>query len=188
MKDPGDCRMKWIILPLRRYAQFSGRSRRTEFWAFFLANLVLWIAFIALFVGAVMRLASNGMAEPQIIQAVIGSGISIGLFGLIYLALIIPWLALFVRRLHDIDFSGHWVWIMIGPWLASIVLTTSGAAAAIRGNMNASVLASGAGSALNLIAFLGWLVLMILALLPGAKGVNRFGEDPRGMVSAEVFA
>lgn len=180
--------MKWIIMPLRRYAQFSGRSRRTEFWSFFLANVVLWIVFIALVVGSIMRLASNGMSQPQIIQALLGSGIWIAIFGLIYLALILPWIALFIRRLHDIDFSGHWIWIMIGPWLASIVLTMGGAAAAISGSLNASVLATSVGSALNLIALLGWLILMILALLTGTRGVNRFGEDPRGVVSAEVFA
>lgn len=180
--------MKWIIMPLRRYAQFSGRSRRTEFWAFFLANLALWIVFIALFVVSIMRLASNGMSQPQIMQAVIGSGIWIGLFGLVYLALILPWIALFVRRLHDIDFSGHWIWIMIGPWLAAIIITMGGAAAAVSGKASLSVLASGMGNVLNLVSFLGWLILMILALLTGTRGVNRFGEDPRGMVSAEVFA
>lgn len=180
--------MKWIVLPLRRYAQFSGRSRRTEFWAFFLANLVLWIVVIALFVGSIMRLQSSGLSEQQMIPAVIGSGIWIGLFGLVYLALILPWMALFVRRLHDIDFSGHWIWIMIGPWLTAVVLTMGAGAAAVSGKMNAIILVSGAANVLNLVSLLGWLILMILALLTGTRGPNRFGDDPRGMVSAEVFA
>ena len=114
--------MAWMLLPLRRYARFTGRSRPREYWMFV---LFLVLCFIAL----------------SIIEAVLGLGTSehwarrgnwwvdtgyrtrggplTGLFGL---ATLIPWLAVAVRRLHDSDRSGFWLLILFFPVIGSIVL------------------------------------------------------------------
>lgn len=91
---------------MRRYATFSGRSTRTQFWIFVLVYLVLGI------IGVALDAASEGSAagEPGIFT------------GVIVLAHLIPGLAVSVRRLHDIDRSGWWVLIGLVPLVGPIVM------------------------------------------------------------------
>src|SRR5689334_2064739 len=91
----------WKRVILERYAQFSGRSGRAEYWWFFLANLI--IAFVLGILGRV-----------SVTFAVI--------YGLYGLAIIIPGLAVSVRRLHDINRTGWWVLIALIPLIGAIVL------------------------------------------------------------------
>ena len=50
--------MEWMLMPYRRYANFSGRSRRLEYWMF---HLFFWIVFVGLFiVGAILQTLANG--------------------------------------------------------------------------------------------------------------------------------
>jgi uncharacterized membrane protein YhaH (DUF805 family) len=96
----------WKLVVLERYAKFDGRSRRAEFWWYFLANVIISVVF-------------------NIIDAVIGSGMGagIGILGFIYsLAVLIPGLAVAVRRLHDTDKSGWWLLIALIPLVGLIVL------------------------------------------------------------------
>jgi uncharacterized membrane protein YhaH (DUF805 family) len=96
----------WKKVVLENYANFDGRARRAEFWWYFLANLLISIVF-------------------NIIDAVIGLGLGggIGVLGLIYsLAVLVPGLAVGVRRLHDTDKSGWWLLIGLIPIVGIIVL------------------------------------------------------------------
>jgi len=77
----------WATLPLKKYADFTGRASRKEFWLFF---LLLLLAFIA---GAII---STPMGEEAL-------G---GIIALIMLSTLVPSLALTVRRFHDQDKSG----------------------------------------------------------------------------------
>lgn len=88
--------MHWYIDVLKKYAVFSGRARRKEYWMFFLFNLI--IAFVIGFVA--------GFTE-----AVIGAGNTLSTAaGTIYnLAVFIPSIAVAVRRMHDIGRSGWWI-------------------------------------------------------------------------------
>ena len=99
--------MQWYITALKRYADFSGRSRRKEFWLFilfhFLVSLILNVIGIAIDMQLQIGLA---MALP-------------GLYGL---ATIIPALAVTVRRLHDINRTGWWILIGFVPAIGAIVL------------------------------------------------------------------
>lgn len=91
---------------MQKYADFSGRARRSEYWYFFLFNLILGI------------LAS-------IIDTILGTRGSsgIGLIGgLISLALLLPGLAVGARRLHDTSRSGWWLLIGLIPIIGAIVL------------------------------------------------------------------
>ncbi|HEX7381690.1 MAG TPA: DUF805 domain-containing protein, partial [Nevskiaceae bacterium] len=90
--------MKWFMLALRRYAQFSGRSQRAEYWYFVLFYVVIY---------AVLRIVDGGVGS-------LGSGHSMGvLAGLFVLATFIPSWAVCVRRLHDTNRSGWWVLISL---------------------------------------------------------------------------
>ncbi|QMW23810.1 DUF805 domain-containing protein [Sandaracinobacteroides saxicola] len=97
--------------PLRRYADFRGRSRRQEYWLFSLFLVVIY-AFVALVGTLVSPPGPNG--EP--------GGVFIALVGILALAFFIPSLAVAVRRLHDTDRSGWWYLIGLVPLIGSIVL------------------------------------------------------------------
>jgi uncharacterized membrane protein YhaH (DUF805 family) len=91
--------MNWYLAAFKKYAQFSGRSRRTEFWMFFLFN------FIA---AAILGVLDNLVGT---------NGILAGVYGLIVL---IPGLALNIRRLHDLNKSGGFIFINLIPLVGSI--------------------------------------------------------------------
>jgi uncharacterized membrane protein YhaH (DUF805 family) len=95
--------MNWYLEVLKKYATFSGRARRTEYWMFTLISTV-----IAIVLGVIdTQLAKYGF----------------GVLGPIYsLAVLIPGLAVAVRRLHDTGRSGWWVLIVLVPIVGAIVL------------------------------------------------------------------
>ena len=150
--------MHWMILPLKRYAEFSGRSRRKEFWMFMLLQLIVACVLVILtFVTGGSLAALEGSEAASAVAA--GSlSFTYILFGIWLLAVIIPSIALNVRRLHDRDMSGWWY---LGYIVASFV------------------------PVVNLIAFVAYVVVMVL---PGTPGPNRYGEDPKGQGMDEVFA
>ncbi len=115
--------MDWMLMPLRRYADFSGRSRRKEYWMYFLfviiVSVVLHIVDRALGLGGGSS-SSMSTAGPQI-----GAGASYhaGVLGIIFsLATLVPSIAVGVRRLHDTDRSGWWLLIAFVPFIGAIVL------------------------------------------------------------------
>src|SRR4051812_34073968 len=103
--------MEYMFLPLKRYAEFSGRSRRMEFWMFALFQLFLGIVLFGLFmvmVGSAFFSVAGG--SPTGLFA--AGGIAMVLFlvmCVVGLALLIPGLAVGVRRLHDTNRSGWWL-------------------------------------------------------------------------------
>jgi uncharacterized membrane protein YhaH (DUF805 family) len=98
--------MNWYLEVLKKYAVFSGRARRKEYWMFALFNFIIFL---------VLEIVL-GMAG-----AIIGSDLNI--IGLLYtLAVILPSLSVGVRRLHDIGRSGWWLLIAFVPLIGAIVL------------------------------------------------------------------
>ncbi|MBX9459504.1 MAG: DUF805 domain-containing protein [Rhizobium sp.] len=103
--------MKSYIDGLKRYATFDGRSTRMQYWCFYLFLL------IALFIGLVIDEAAGTTAGSP--NAPEQAGLAVGL---IWCAHLLPLLAVTVRRLHDIDRSGHWIWIGAVPIVGQIML------------------------------------------------------------------
>jgi len=89
--------MDYMLLPLKRYADFSGRSRRKEYWMFFLGYMLA--AFAVAIVGVLLGGFPDGPASGD-------ASVMMILLGLLVLLLIIPSLAVQVRRFHDQDKSG----------------------------------------------------------------------------------
>lgn len=114
--------MNWMLLPLKRYAQFSGRARPKEFWMFFLFILICLIALS--FIEAALGLGtSERWAVREGWNASAGFRNSGGpLTVLFLLAIFIPYLAVAVRRLHDTDRSGWWLLIGLIPFIGSLIL------------------------------------------------------------------
>ena len=105
----------WALLPLRRYADFSGRSPRAEYWWFVLFQ---WLAIIALIIVLIASIA--GSADPDSPPGAV-FWVSLAIIGLVFVALFLPNLAVQVRRLHDQDLSGWLVLLFFIPYLGGII-------------------------------------------------------------------
>lgn len=112
--------MNWYLQPWRKYATFTGRAGRTEFWVFYLANILI---------GAILSQVGNNGQEYSPVELVF------------YLAILLPSLAVAARRLHDIGRSGWW-------------------------------------QLLSLIPVVGSIALLVMCVLPGHEGANKFGNPP----------
>ena len=180
----------WAIRPLKRYAEFSGRSSRAEFWWFFLFTmvfyLVVWFALLGS-VGASMSSLEGG-AEPSV--GVLGAlGVGVIFIGLFWLAIIIPTIALQVRRLHDQDRSGWWVggyYLLYAVYMVMSFGTVLGAAGDDPSQISPGALIG--TMIIGLGFFIYSIILLVFFCTQGTKGPNRFGPDPYGEDVAEIFA
>jgi uncharacterized membrane protein YhaH (DUF805 family) len=103
-----------MLMPLRRYFDFSGRSRRKEYWMFVLFYVL---------VGAVLALAFFATMSDQSDGTTNGmSSAFVWVGGLFLLALFIPSVAVQVRRFHDQDKSGWFILLGLIPYIGGIVV------------------------------------------------------------------
>jgi uncharacterized membrane protein YhaH (DUF805 family) len=99
--------MNWYIEALKKYAVFTGRARRKEYWYF-----VLFSAIAAILLSVVDSLL--GLFDPEA-----GLGLLSGLYSL---GVLVPSIAVGIRRLHDTGRSGWWLLISLVPIIGAIVL------------------------------------------------------------------
>lgn len=136
-----------------KYATFKGRASRSEFWYFMLFTLLVGLVCIAL----AFATGGIGMIEGRSTSAL--PMIFFGIYGLFYLAVLIPTIAVTVRRLHDRNMSGWW-------YLGFIV-----------------------GGMIPFVGPLISIAMIVILALKGTDGDNKFGHDPlRGAASSDVFA
>lgn len=100
--------MEWAVLPLKKYAVFTGRARRKEYWLFALLAFGLYIVASILDGAAGMGRTIGGVYGPIMTAVALG--------------LLVPSIAVGIRRLHDTDRSGWWLLIALVPIVGSIVL------------------------------------------------------------------
>jgi len=89
---------------LKKYAVFTGRSRRKEYWGFFLVNFVI----------ALLLDIPEALYPRSLILALLPAAYGVLTF--------FPWLGVTVRRLHDTNRSGAWLLIALIPIIGAIVL------------------------------------------------------------------
>ena len=99
--------MHWYIEVLKKYAVFGGRASRPEYWYFFLFNFI--IGFVLGFIDVLI-----GSFSPEVGMGLLG--------GLYSLAVLIPGIAVSVRRLHDTGRSGWYLLLALVPVIGGIVL------------------------------------------------------------------
>lgn len=98
--------MQWYLAVLKKYAEFNGRARRTEYWMFALFNII-----------AVVILEILAFALPK------GLGLIFLILLVVYaLAILVPGIAVVVRRLHDQGKPGVWFLIGFIPFIGGIWL------------------------------------------------------------------
>jgi uncharacterized membrane protein YhaH (DUF805 family) len=163
--------MEWMLMPLRRYADFSGRSRRLEFWMFFLFQWLVLIALVVLTmlvlgigIGGIAALSDNAMSSAAGVGLGVTVLVMIGIWLLFVFGTAIPNAALVVRRFHDLGNPG-WV----GGLLYALTFV------------------------LNLLGLwfinLPGLILLVFMCIDGNQGPNAFGHDPKGGQGvADTFA
>lgn len=157
--------IQWAIRPFQRFADFSGRSPRAEYWWFYLVTLIVQVVL-------------------TMVDKVLGYWIPLStVFGL---ATLVPWIAVTIRRLHDTDRSGWWLATFVLTFAAIGALAGFAAAIANRGSTAGSFTAAIVAIVVALILFATFIAFMVL---PGTEGPNRYGPDPYGPDALEeVFA
>jgi len=136
--------MKWYLHGLRQSGDFAGRARRKEFWMFLMFNII--ITFLISIIGSIIGYM----------------GVLVFLYNV---AVLIPFLSLTVRRLHDTGRSG-WCWLLsICPYIAAIV----------------SVLFGLAGWSLPIIviSLIGVIVFFFFMAENGISEQNQYGDNPK---------
>ncbi len=161
---------------IRKYADFSGRATRAEFWWWVLATTIVSMAFSAV---------------DSFINAVSGAYFFSPLSSVFGLAILLPNTAVTARRLHDTGKSGWWqlVWVVVGilAIVPAIVGVIAGLAGFFSGSQdwdiwwsNVSWIPIVVGVLVTLAIWLGifiwWLVWMVKQ---GQSGSNHYGPDPR---------
>ena len=99
--------MNWYLEALRKYAVFTGRARRKEYW-FFLLFTVL-VTFLLAFIDQML-----GLFDPE-------NGVGL-LSGIYSIGVVIPSIAVGIRRLHDTGRSGWWLLIGLIPIIGGLVI------------------------------------------------------------------
>jgi uncharacterized membrane protein YhaH (DUF805 family) len=99
--------MNYYTDVLKKYAVFTGRARRKEYWMFVLCNLIVYVVLAIL--ASILSAATNSSVFTVILY-------------LYVLAILLPTIALGVRRLHDTGRSGWWMLIALVPFLGAITL------------------------------------------------------------------
>ncbi len=108
--------MEWMLMPYRRYADFSGRSCRREYWMFTLLSVIVAIVAVILIVAGGNGLGDGSSAPGPVFW--LGAGV----LGIWVLASIIPSIAVQVRRFHDQDRSGWMILLGFIPYVGSIIV------------------------------------------------------------------
>ena len=154
----------WAKRPFQKYADFSGRAPRAEFWWFTLAISALMIVIL-------------------IVERSLGLGRVFLEYGpmtlLLLVAVLVPSLAVQVRRLHDTDRTGWWLAAVYAPYVGLVATMPS---------VGSDVVADpeAVGGSVMLFGLLGLVVLVIAIVLivfyclRGTAGPNRYGQDPYG--------
>lgn len=110
--------MEWMLMPLRRYADFEGRSRRLEYWMFYLFTLILGMA-----AGVVLLAIALLLYTMNFSESVMGM-VLVPLYLVLFIgcmALLVPTLAVAVRRFHDQDKSGWMILLALIPLVGGII-------------------------------------------------------------------
>ncbi len=187
-----------MFQPLVKYADFNGRARRSEFWLWVLFRYIVG-GVIGAFAGSAMfsnfsSLMADPHQDPQVfMQHYMSSmGMIMPLVQLVNLGLLVPSIAVGVRRLHDTGRSGWWWCLPIAAGIAAVILFVILGGAqifSVAGHADHMSDAEGAKFALGLagtiflcalVVLVAEIVMLVFYVTEGERRANRFGPDPKG--------
>jgi len=177
--------MKYYLVCWKKYADFSGRARRKEYWTFFLFNYVAGL--VPSLLSALLTVAAGKkVISPEALTA--GQFVLTGVIILYSLATIIPTLAVSVRRLHDTGRNG-WHLFLLGilpplVFLPAVLVTgiLSGWITRFPSDLvtNIPLLVAGAITALAVVfSIIGAITLFVFYVLDSQPGPNKYGANPK---------
>lgn len=155
--------MKWFIKCLKNYVTFRGRARRKEYWYFTLFTLLIMI--FAMVADLLI------FDKPSLF------------YGCAALALFLPSLAVWVRRLHDTGRSGKWIlWYYLFTIVWVILLVATGASyfmSAMQGVMGMPSISFLIIYLVGILVYLVWSIFFLVWMCSkGTAGDNKYGSDP----------
>ena len=142
----------WYLEVLRKYAVFSGRARRKEFWFFYLTSLIVALVL------TVLDIALGTMHWET------GHGLFVSLHSL---AIFLPNLAVTIRRLHDTDRSGWWILLILPIVVAYLIGKDMSESASIVIGIT------------TIVGVIGFVVLLVFMVMDGNPGDNQYGPNPK---------
>lgn len=151
----------WAKRPIQKYADFSGRAPRAEYWWYVLAMVVASI---------VINIVESILGINRMVAGVYGP-----ITVLLMLGILIPSIAAGVRRLHDTNRSGWWILLPVVPYCLAFAL---GGAAMLGGG--GSMTGLGIAGIFLMIGVACAIALLVFYVLPGTPGDNRYGPNPYG--------
>ncbi len=195
-----------IFQPLARYADFNGRSRRSEYWLWalflFLVNSALSIVQFSL-MGASMASTQGGPHSGAAMASAFGAGAILSLIRMaVFFGLLLPSIAVAVRRMHDINRTGWWILLPSVVGVVAIVVVFSLNGSNLLQQMRAMHVGDSSdpraaiGMLMSMMQTLMWVILPTLAakvvtfvfrVTEGTRGPNRYGPDPKGAAPTNLF-
>ena len=188
-----------ILQPLVKYVDFKGRSRRSEFWPFYIAICAFFWIVEAWLLAPLLPMLSGGLPD---MAAMKGRLMPYAIVMVLGLAVVLPLYAVKVRRLHDTNRTGWWCLLPVGASYIgqSLVYMFRGqdilaATQSMQGQMQ-SMMLDGGFDLTKIIqmelpimtitlpytmgaSLVAGLVLVYFWVLPGTPGPNRFGINPK---------
>lgn len=161
--------MKWFIKCFRQYADFNSRARRSEFWWFSLINFIFAMVLMVCWIAPIVKMGIDPgeIDDMELVRATLGSPF-LYLYLLYYIAVLIPSIAVTVRRLHDIGRSGFWYFLFLGGSLLGSI-----------GSMFQET-----NTGLTILFYCASLAICIIFLVwmftDSQYGENKWGPNPKG--------
>ncbi len=154
--------MKWFIKCFKQYADFNSRARRSEFWWFSLINFIIAMVLMVCWIAPIVKMGIT-LGSPFLY-----------LYLLYYIAVLIPSIAVTVRRLHDIGRSGFWYFLFLGGSLLGSI-----------GSMFQET-----NTGLTILFYCASLAICIVFLVwmftDSQPGENKWGPNPKGPTQIET--
>jgi len=157
-----------LVDTLKKTLTFKGRATKADFWIFMLFVFVFGI------VASLLIVLTGGSALGNIVLVILG---------LLYLALIVCYISVSVRRLHDLGLSGFWLWYLNPFGLPVIYMVYLLDLDRASNRVIEKIQATGSVWLGWILTWLFWpigatITLFLLFLYDGKKEDNEFGPNP----------
>ena len=154
---------------LHQYASFNGRSTRQEFWSFVLFSNLIYV--VVSLVGMLVCIGITGATGGDALANILSGEVMNLVNMLLTLFFWLPSMAVMVRRLHDVGWSGKW---MVANVCAGVLFVYS--------VISMASMPESMGVALFVLASFGllaclWMLMFILALMDSQRGPNKYGPS-----------